>query len=552
MIPPQKQELIAEADKEIAKVGKLFNRGLISDNERYNKTIDIWQKTTDKVSKALADNLPKDNEIYMMADSGARGSMNQIKQLAGMRGLLANTAGHTIEMPIRANYREGLNILEYFVSARGARKGLADTALRTADSGYLTRRMVDVSQDVIVREIDCGTTDGLWVSEIHEGKEKIESFRERLIGRFAVGDVVNPITGKVIVPEGKMIDLYDANEIEAAGITRLKIRSLLTCRAKTGVCARCYGSDMANGEPVRLGESVGVIAAESIGEPGTQLTMRTFHTGGIASAEDITQGLPRVEELFESRRPKSMAIMSEISGVVSQDDTKKNVVIKVTGKDENGAEEVKSYSIPFTQHSRVMPGDRVEKGDIITREGVLYPQDILAIKGLEDVQNYLINEVQKVYRLQGVEINDKHIEVIVRQMCRKVRVTDSGSSNLIGGALASRLEVESINADLQQRIDAGEEGLKLVEYQQVLLGITKAALANDSFLSAASFQETTRVLTEAAIKGKVDPLAGLKENVIIGKLIPAGTGLPEVREDLKNREAERDAEIAAEQAAAVQ
>ena len=552
VIPPQKQELIAEADQQIAKVGRLFNRGLISDNERYNQTIAIWQATTDKVSKALADNLPKDNEIYMMADSGARGSMNQIKQLAGMRGLLANTAGHTIEMPIRANYREGLNILEYFVSARGARKGLADTALRTADSGYLTRRMVDVSQDVIVREIDCGTTDGLWVSEIHEGKEKIESFRERLIGRFAVGDVVNPVTGKVIVPEGKMIDLYDANEIEAAGITKLKIRSLLTCRAKTGVCARCYGSDMANGEPVRLGESVGVIAAESIGEPGTQLTMRTFHTGGIASAEDITQGLPRVEELFESRRPKSMAIMSEISGVVSQDDTKKNVVIKVTGKDENGAEVVKSYSIPFTQHSRVMPGDRVEKGDIITREGVLYPQDILAIKGLEDVQNYLINEVQKVYRLQGVEINDKHIEVIVRQMCRKVRVTDSGSSNLIGGALASRLEVESINADLQQRIDAGEEGLKLVEYQQVLLGITKAALANDSFLSAASFQETTRVLTEAAIKGKVDPLAGLKENVIIGKLIPAGTGLPEVREDLKNREAERDAEIAAEQAAAVQ
>ena len=552
VIPPQKQELIAEADKEIAKVGKLFNRGLISDNERYNKTIDIWQKTTDKVSKALADNLPKDNEIYMMADSGARGSMNQIKQLAGMRGLLANTAGHTIEMPIRANYREGLNILEYFVSARGARKGLADTALRTADSGYLTRRMVDVSQDVIVREIDCGTTDGLWVSEIHEGKEKIESFRERLIGRFAVGDVVNPITGKVIVPEGKMIDLYDANEIEAAGITRLKIRSLLTCRAKTGVCARCYGSDMANGEPVRLGESVGVIAAESIGEPGTQLTMRTFHTGGIASAEDITQGLPRVEELFESRRPKSMAIMSEISGVVSQDDTKKNVVIKVTGKDENGAEEVKSYSIPFTQHARVMPGDRVEKGDIITREGVLYPQDILAIKGLEDVQNYLISEVQKVYRLQGVEINDKHIEVIVRQMCRKVRVTDSGSSDLIGGALANRLEVENINAELQKRIDAGEEGIKLVEYQQVLLGITKAALANESFLSAASFQETTRVLTEAAIKGKVDPLAGLKENVIIGKLIPAGTGLPEVREDLKRREAERDEAVAAEMAAASQ
>ena len=550
VIPPQKAELIAEADKQVAQIGKLFNRGLISEEERYKKTIDIWQATTDKVSKALADNLPKDNEIYMMADSGARGSMNQIKQLAGMRGLLANTAGQTIEMPIRANYREGLNILEYFVSARGARKGLADTALRTADSGYLTRRMVDVSQDVIIRELDCHTTDGLVVSEIHEGKEKIESFRERLIGRYAVGVVVHPVTGKVIVPEGKMMDLYDAEEIEAAGITSLKIRSLLTCRAKTGVCAYCYGSNMATGEPVQLGESVGIIAAESIGEPGTQLTMRTFHTGGIASAEDITQGLPRVEELFESRRPKSMAIMSEISGVVSQDDTKKNVVIKVTGKDDNGAEVVKSYSIPFTQHSRVLPGDRVEKGDIITREGVLYPQDILAVKGLDAVQNYLISEVQKVYRLQGVEINDKHIEVIVRQMCRKVRVTDSGSSSLIGGALANRLEVENINAELQARIDAGEEGIKLVEYQQVLLGITKAALATESFLSAASFQETTRVLTEAAIKGKADSLSGLKENVIIGKLIPAGTGLPEVRADLIRREAELNEQIAAEQAAA--
>ena len=552
-IPAEKEVILEATEHEVDKVERLFRRGLMSDDERYRKVIDLWNEATDKVTdKLMKSTMNKFNPVSMMADSGARGNKQQIRQLAGMRGLMADPSGRIIDRPIKSNFREGLTILEYFISSHGARKGLADTALRTADSGYLTRRMVDVSQDVIVREIDCGTTDGLWVSEIHEGKEKIESFRERLIGRFAVGDVVNPVTGKVIVPEGKMIDLYDANEIEAAGITKLKIRSLLTCRAKTGVCARCYGSDMANGEPVRLGESVGVIAAESIGEPGTQLTMRTFHTGGIASAEDITQGLPRVEELFESRRPKSMAIMSEISGVVSQDDTKKNVVIKVTGKDENGAEVVKSYSIPFTQHSRVMPGDRVEKGDIITREGVLYPQDILAIKGLEDVQNYLINEVQKVYRLQGVEINDKHIEVIVRQMCRKVRVTDSGSSNLIGGALASRLEVESINADLQQRIDAGEEGLKLVEYQQVLLGITKAALANDSFLSAASFQETTRVLTEAAIKGKVDPLAGLKENVIIGKLIPAGTGLPEVREDLKNREAERDAEVAAELAAAAQ
>ena len=545
VIPPQKAELLSAADQQVSKVVKLFNKGLISEGERYKNVIDIWQDTTDKVSKALADNLPKDNQIYMMADSGARGSMNQIKQLAGMRGLLANTAGHTIEMPIRANYREGLNILEYFVSARGARKGLTDTALRTADSGYLTRRMVDVSQDVIIREIDCGTTDGIVVSEIHEGKEKIESFRERLIGRYAVGDVVNPVTGEVIVPEGKMMDLYDADKIEAAGITELKIRSLLTCRAKTGVCAHCYGSNMANGEPVQLGESVGIIAAQSIGEPGTQLTMRTFHTGGIASAEDITQGLPRVEELFESRRPKSMAIMSEISGTVSMDDTKKNTVVVVTGTDENGAPVEKKYSIPFTQHARVMPGDIIEKGDIITKEGVQYPQDILAIKGLSAVQNYLISEVQKVYRLQGVEINDKHIEVIIRQMCRKVRVSDSGSSQFIGGALADKLEVEAKNAEIAERIAAGEEGLKPIQYQQVLLGITKASLATDSFLSAASFQETTRVLTEAAIKGKTDPLSGLKENVIIGKLIPAGTGLAEVEEDLIQREQARDEEEAA-------
>ena len=545
VIPPQKAELFSAADQQVSKVVKLFNKGLISEGERYKNVIDIWQDTTDKVSKALSDNLPKDNQIYMMADSGARGSMNQIKQLAGMRGLLANTAGHTIEMPIRANYREGLNILEYFVSARGARKGLTDTALRTADSGYLTRRMVDVSQDVIIREVDCGTTDGIVVSEIHEGKEKIESFRERLIGRYAVGDVVNPVTGEVIVPEGKMMDLYDADKIEAAGITELKIRSLLTCRAKTGVCAHCYGSNMANGEPVQLGESVGIIAAQSIGEPGTQLTMRTFHTGGIASAEDITQGLPRVEELFESRRPKSMAIMSEISGTVSMDDTKKNTVVVVTGTDENGAPVEKKYSIPFTQHARVMPGDIIEKGDIITKEGVQYPQDILAIKGLSAVQNYLISEVQKVYRLQGVEINDKHIEVIIRQMCRKVRVSDSGSSQFIGGALADKLEVEAKNAEIAERIAAGEEGLKPIQYQQVLLGITKASLATDSFLSAASFQETTRVLTEAAIKGKTDPLSGLKENVIIGKLIPAGTGLAEVEEDLIRREQARDDEEAA-------
>ena len=411
----------------------------------------------------------------------------------------------------------------------------------TADSGYLTRRMVDVSQDVIVREIDCGTTDGLWVSEIHEGKEKIESFRERIIGRYAVGDVLDPVTGKVIVPEGKMIDLYDANDIEAAGITKLKIRSLLTCRAKIGVCAHCYGSDMANGEPVQLGESIGVIAAESIGEPGTQLTMRTFHTGGIASAEDITQGLPRVEELFESRRPKAMAIMSEIAGTVHIDDTKKSRHVEVTGVDDNGAPVTKSYLIPFGHRLKVMEGDVLVKGALLT-EGHAYPQDILAVKGRIATQNYLISEVQKVYRLQGVEINDKHIEVIVRQMMRKVRIDDAGSSEFIMGSVVNRRDVMIENEKIQERIDAGETDLKLVQASQILLGITKSSLATDSFLSAASFQETTRVLTEAAIKGKVDPLAGLKENVIIGKLIPAGTGLPEVEEELARAEEIRDAE----------
>ena len=551
-VPEKKYSLIAETEQRVVDIEDQYNMGFITDEERYKLVVREWEKTTNDVTDALTASLDKYNPIFMMADSGARGSMKQIRQLTGMRGLMANTAGKTIEIPIKANFREGMSVLDYFTSSRGARKGLADTALRTADSGYLTRRMVDVCQDVIIREDDCGVDKGIVVSEISENGQVIEKFSERVKGRFPVRDILKPGTDEVLISKDHMMTEDDAALLEKFDIHSAEIRTVLTCKAHSGICAKCYGMNLATSKPVGPGEAVGIIAAQSIGEPGTQLTMRTFHTGGIASAEDITQGLPRVEELFESRRPKSMAIMSEISGVVSQDDTKKNVVIKVTGKDETGAEVVKSYSIPFTQHSRVMPGDRVEKGDIITREGVLYPQDILAIKGLEDVQNYLINEVQKVYRLQGVEINDKHIEVIVRQMCRKVRVTDSGSSNLIGGALASRLEVESINADLQQRIDAGEEGLKLVEYQQVLLGITKAALANDSFLSAASFQETTRVLTEAAIKGKVDPLAGLKENVIIGKLIPAGTGLPEVREDLKNREAERDAEVAAEQAAAAQ
>ena len=544
VIPPQKDELIADADKQVSQVSKLFNRGLISENERYAQTINIWQATTDKVSKALAANLPEDNEIFMMADSGARGSMNQIKQLAGMRGLLANTAGKTIEMPIRANYREGLNILEYFVSARGARKGLADTALRTADSGYLTRRLVDVSQEVIIREEDCHATEGIWVREISEGNSVVESFKERLNGRYSLHDVHDPATGELLVSKEKMMDMFDAEKIVNAGITELEIRSVMTCRAHVGVCAHCYGSNMSNGECVKVGESVGIIAAESIGEPGTQLTMRTFHTGGIASAEDITQGLPRVEELFESRRPKAMAIMSEIAGTVHIDDTKKSRHAEITGTDESGAPVTKSYLIPFGQRLKVMEGDEVAKGALLT-EGHAYPQDILAIQGPIATQNYLISEVQKVYRLQGVDINDKHIEVIVRQMMRKVRIEDSGSSDFIMGSIVNRRDVMIKNEEIQARIDAGETDLKLVQASQVLLGITKSSLATDSFLSAASFQETTRVLTEAAIKGKVDPLAGLKENVIIGKLIPAGTGLPEVEEELVQAEIARDAAEAA-------
>ena len=547
IIPDEKPEILAAADKKVEKVMKNFNRGLISDEERYKKTVEIWQAATEEVSAALSTNLKthhQRNPIYMMSDSGARGSMDQIKQLAGMRGLLANTAGKTLEMPIRANYREGLNILEYFISSRGARKGLADTALRTADSGYLTRRLVDVSQEVIIREEDCHATEGILVREISEGNSVVESFKERLNGRYALHDVLDPKTGELLVSKDKMMDMFDAEKIANAGITELEIRSVMTCRAHVGVCARCYGSNMSNGECVKVGESVGIIAAESIGEPGTQLTMRTFHTGGIASAEDITQGLPRVEELFESRRPKAMAIMSEIGGTVHIDDTKKTRHAEINGVDENGAPVTKSYLIPFGQRLKVMEGDVVAKGALLT-EGHAYPQDILAIQGSVATQNYLISEVQKVYRLQGVDINDKHIEVIVRQMMRKVRIEDSGSSDFIMGSIVNRRDVMIKNEEIQARIDAGETDLKLVQASQVLLGITKSSLATDSFLSAASFQETTRVLTEAAIKGKVDPLAGLKENVIIGKLIPAGTGLPEVEEELVQAEIARDAAEAA-------
>ena len=544
IIPEEKPEILAAADKKVEKVMKNFNRGLISDEERYKNTVEIWQAATEEVSNALSTNLKthhQRNPIYMMSDSGARGSMDQIKQLAGMRGLLANTAGKTLEMPIRANYREGLNILEYFISSRGARKGLTDTALRTADSGYLTRRLVDVSQEVIIREEDCHATEGILVSEISEGNATIESFSERLIGRYALHDVMDPKTGELIVSKDKMMDMFDAEKIKAAGITELEIRSVMTCRAHVGVCARCYGSNMSNGQCVKVGESVGIIAAQSIGEPGTQLTMRTFHTGGIASAEDITQGLPRVEELFESRRPKAMAIMSEIAGTVHIDDTKKSRHVEVTGVDDNGAPVTKSYLIPFGHRLKVMEGDVLVKGALLT-EGHAYPQDILAVKGRIATQNYLISEVQKVYRLQGVEINDKHIEVIVRQMMRKVCIDDAGSSEFIMGSVVNRRDVMIENEKIQERIDAGETDLKLVQASQILLGITKSSLATDSFLSAASFQETTRVLTEAAIKGKVDPLAGLKENVIIGKLIPAGTGLPEVEEELARAEEIRDAE----------
>ena len=543
VIPPQKQELIAEADKEIAKVGKLFNRGLISDNERYNKTIDIWQKTTDKVSKALADNLPKDNEIYMMADSGARGSMNQIKQLAGMRGLLANTAGHTIEMPIRANYREGLNILEYFVSARGARKGLADTALRTADSGYLTRRMVDVCQDVIIREDDCGVQKGILVSEISENGQVIEKFSERIRGRFPVHDITDPKTGEVLISKDHMMTESDAALLESFDIHSAEIRTVLTCKAHSGICAKCYGMNLAASKPVGPGEAVGIIAAQSIGEPGTQLTMRTFHTGGVAGG-DITQGLPRVEELFEARKPKKMATIAEIGGKVRFEEATKGSLLNIIITADDG--DTRTYAVPHTG-LLVQDGEVIEKGRQL-QDGALNPHDVLRIRGASAVHNYLIQEVLKVYRQQGVDINDKHIEVIVRQMMRKVRVEDANDAEgLLSGAMADVMEVEDANAAVRARIAAGEkredgEELQEATYTQLLMGITKASLATDSFLSAASFQETTKVLTEAAIKGKVDHLVGLKENVIIGKLIPAGAGLTAYRQLAEEMVPETEAE----------
>ena len=519
-IPPQKKQIIADAEAVIDEISDEFNEGLLSDEERSGAVLKTWEQATNDVTSALQRGLDRYNPIFMMADSGARGSMSQIRQLAGMRGLIANTSGKVIEIPIRANYREGLNILEYFISSRGARKGLADTALRTADSGYLTRRLVDVSQDVIIREDDCGATDGLEVFDIKEGSESIESMHERLIGRYLVEDFVDEETGEVLVSKDKMMDDNDADIIVGRGVETIKIRSILNCRAKHGVCKKCYGSDLASGQPVTVGEAVGIIAAQSIGEPGTQLTMRTFHTGGVASAEDITQGLPRVEELFEGRKPKHLAIISEIDGEVTFEEIKKNRHVVVTRQDG----EQRSYLIPFGSRISVKEGQKIKAGTRLT-EGSVNPHDVLAISGTHAVQDYLIEEVQRVYRMQGVDINDKHIEVIVRQMMRKVRVEEAGDTDLLPSSLVDKTEFETANEQIAARRAAGEVNLQEATCTPVLLGITKASLATDSFLSAASFQETTRVLTEAAIKGKVDPLLGLKENVIIGKLVPAGTGM---------------------------
>ena len=524
-VPPQKPELIQKAQDTVDLITKNYKRGLITEEERYKEVVETWKNTDDTLTKALLSGLDKYNNIYMMADSGARGSDKQIKQLAGMRGLMADTTGHTIELPIKSNFREGLDVLEYFMSAHGARKGLSDTALRTADSGYLTRRLVDVSQDLIVREADCcegkDEIPGMYVREFADGKEEIESLQERITGRYSCETIKNK-DGEVLVKANHMITPKRAARIIKEGVSnedggdvkRVKIRTILTCKCHVGICAKCYGANMATGEAVQVGESVGIIAAQSIGEPGTQLTMRTFHTGGVAGG-DITQGLPRVEELFEARKPKGLAIITEIKGIATISDTKKKREITVTDQDSGDS---RTYLIPYGSRIKVMDGQVLEAGDELT-EGSINPHDILKIKGLRAVQDYMIQEVQRVYRLQGVEINDKHIEVIVRQMLKKIRIENNGDSDFLPGTLVDVLEFEDVNAELEA------QGLEPAEGKQVMLGITKASLATNSFLSAASFQETTKVLTEAAIKGKVDPLIGLKENVIIGKLIPAGTGM---------------------------
>ena len=518
IIPELKSAYISETEKEIDNITNNYRRGFMSDDERHDAVIEKWTETTERITKALDASLDPFNPIKMMSQSGARGNINQIKQLSGMRGLMSDTTGRTLEIPIKSNFREGLNVLEFFISTHGGRKGLADTALRTADSGYLTRRLVDVSQDVIIRETDCGTENGIWVSDILDNKNVIEPLSERLFGRYTAEAIAHPETGEVIVENGVMLKDADIKKITEAGIKSVKIRSVLTCSARLGVCAKCYGMNLATSLDVNVGEAVGIIAAQSIGEPGTQLTMRTFHTGGVIG-DDITQGLPRVEELFEARKPKGLAIISEIAGSVSMKETKKKRELTVVSDDG----EAKTYVIPYGASLKVGDGDIVEAGDEFT-EGSVNPHDILKIKGTRGVQGYLLQEVQKVYRQQGVEINDKHIEVIVRQMMRKVKVDDSADTNLLPGGLVDMFEFDSEN----RRVEA--EGLTPASGKRTLLGITKASLATDSFLSAASFQETTRVLTEAAIKGKVDPLIGLKENVIIGKLIPAGTGMPRYKE----------------------
>ena len=528
-VPSAKHDLIAETEQEVVDIERQYKRGFITDDERYRLVVSEWEKTTKKVTDALTSVLDEHNPIYMMADSGARGSMNQIRQLAGMRGLMANTSGKTIEIPIKSNFREGLSVLEYFISTRGARKGMADTALRTADSGYLTRRMVDVCQDVIIREMDCGTEDGVWAAAVYDRGQLVEDFGTAIRGRFPAAPVTDPATGEVLFGTDHMLMPEDAAVLEARGIHKVFIRSVLTCEAKIGVCARCYGINLATGLPANAGEAVGVIAAQSIGEPGTQLTMRTFHTGGVAG-DDITQGLPRVEELFEARRPKKMAILAEISGTVTIDEAKKGVMYNITV---NGTEEGQTcvYTVPHSAGILVHNGDHVDKGQELT-SGALNPHDVLRIRGVDDdqygrqgVRSYITSEVQKVYRQQGVDINDKHIEVIVRQMMRKVRVDEAGSTDLLSGATVDIAVFKQANAEVKARMENGEEGLSFATCTQLLMGITKASLATDSWMSAASFQETTKVLTDAAIKGKVDRLIGLKENVIIGKIIPAGTGL---------------------------
>ena len=519
-VPAAKKELLAEADKKIETIRKQYARGLITNEERYEATVNVWEDTTKEVTKAMEDNFDNLNPVYMMVKSGARGNINQLRQIAGMRGLMASTTGKAVEIPIKSSFAEGLDALEYFISSHGARKGLSDTALRTADSGYLTRRLVDVSQDIIVREHDCGTNDGIIIYDIKDGNQVIEKMQERLLGRYAVDDVYDPNTNELIVDNNTMITESIAEKIVSAGIEKLKVRSALGCRTKHGVCQKCYGMGLARRDLVSIGEAVGIIAAQSIGEPGTQLTMRTIHSGGVAGVADITQGLPRVEELFEARKPKGVAVITEIAGKVKIKETKKKKEVIVTSKDDS-----RTYTIPFGAKMKVKDGDLVEIGDALI-EGSINPNEILAIKGPEGVYEYLISEVQKVYRNQGVDINDKHIEVIGRQMLKKVKVADNGDTKLALGSLVDMYDFEEANEE------AKEAGLRQAEGKRVLLGITKASLATDSFLSAASFQETTRVLTDAAIKGKTDDLLGLKENVIIGKLIPAGTGM-QVYQDTK-------------------